>query len=85
MKRIFLIVFLFAGYSFLPALSFAQVTPKAKAKPKSKTTVQQKTTTAVKPAATEFTIKATITGYPEGATVELLNGQTGATEIGHTE
>ncbi len=80
MKRIFLILSLFAGYSLLPALSVAQVTPKTKAKPKAKTTVQPKTTAAVKSAATEFTIKATVTGYPEGATVEFLNGQTGATE-----
>ncbi len=78
MKRIFLILFLFAGYSLLPVLSFAQTTPKAKPKPKTK--VQPKTPAAVKPAATEFTIKATVTGYPEGATVEFLNGQTGATE-----
>ena len=82
MKRIFLLLFLFAGAGILPALTFAQVTPKAKAKPKAKTAV--KTTTkanaAVKSAATEFVINGTVTGYPEGTTVELLNGQTGATE-----
>ena len=67
---------MFAGYSLLPALSVAQVTPKTKAKPrpngvqpggqKAKTTVQPKATAAVKPAAAEFTIRATITGYQIG-------------------
>ena len=82
MKRIFLLLFLFAGAGILPALTFAQGTPKAKAKPKAKTAVKTttKTNAAVKSAATEFVINGTVTGYPEGTTVELLNGQTGATE-----
>ncbi len=80
MKRIFLILFLFAGYSVIPALTFAQVNPKTKAKTKAKTT-QAKTTPAVNPAASGFVINAMVTGYPEGTTVEFLNGQTGATEM----
>jgi thiol-disulfide isomerase/thioredoxin len=82
MKRIFLLVFLLAGFSVLPALTFAQATQKTKPKPKSKTgdKTPAKTSVAVKPAATEFVISGTITGYPEGTTVEFLNGQTGATE-----
>jgi len=79
MKRIFLLLFLFAGYSVLPAITFAQAKPKAKAKSKAKTV--SKAPEAVKPAATEFVINATVTGYQEGTTVEFLNGQTGATEL----
>jgi len=74
MKRIFLILFLLAG----AASGFAQGTSKAKAKPNASTA--SKTTTPVKLAAGGFVINATVTGYPEGATVEFLNGQTGATE-----
>jgi peroxiredoxin len=79
MKRIFLLLFLIAGYSVLQADTFAQAKPKAKTK--SKTTADKKVPENVKPAATEFLINASVTGYPEGTTVEFLNGQTGATEL----
>ena len=83
MKRIFLILFLFAAYNAVPVFTFAQGTPKAKAKakPKAKTPVQAiKIPPVVKPATSGFVINAAVTGYPEGATVEFLNGQTGAIE-----
>ena len=79
MKRIFLLFFLVAGFNALPALTFAQVTPKSKAKPKTKTPA--KTSTAVTPVASDFVINVTVTGFPDGTPVEFLNGQTGATEI----
>jgi peroxiredoxin len=87
MKRIFPFLFLFAAISIVSKNSFAQTTQKAKATTKAsvktpaKTTA--KTTTAVKPVATaaEFNINGTVTGFTEGTTVELLNGQTGATEL----
>ncbi|MBK6634722.1 MAG: AhpC/TSA family protein [Chitinophagaceae bacterium] len=82
MKRIFLLLFLFAGYSVMPAFTFAQVKPKAKTK--SKTKAVSKATEAVKPVATNFVINATVTGFPEGTPVEFLNGQTGATELSTT-
>jgi peroxiredoxin len=77
MKRIFLFLFLLTGYIALPALTFAQVTQKGKATQKAKT----QTSEAAKPAATDFTVNATVTGFPDGTAVEFLNGQTGATEI----
>ena len=83
MKRIFLILFLFAAYNSLPVFSFAQSTQKttAKAKSKAKTTAKaKKTTPAVKPVTNGYVINATVTGYPQGSTVEFLNGQTGAAE-----
>lgn len=69
MKRIFLFVLL------LPVFALAQVTQKAKPKPKS-------TTKAVaKPPVVEgFVINGEVTGFPEGTTVALLNGLTGAPE-----
>lgn len=71
MKRIFLILFL------LPLFALAQV----QKKPKSKTTVKA----AVKPEAADgFFISGDVQGFPEGTSVELLNGQTGATEIATT-
>ncbi|MBK8496441.1 MAG: TlpA family protein disulfide reductase [Chitinophagaceae bacterium] len=82
MKRIFLLLFLFAGYSVMPAFTFAQVKPKAKTK--SKTKAVSKATEAVKPVATNFVINAAVTGFPEGTPVEFLNGQTGATELSTT-
>ena len=87
MKRIFLVLFLFAAINIVSQNSFAQGTtkPKAKAKTPAKTTAKApvKTAAKVKPAATaaEFNINGTVTGFNEGATVELLNGQTGATEL----
>ena len=80
MKRIFLLLFLFAGYTFLPAFTFAQGTPKAKAKPEQKAKTNTPTAEAVKKPATTFTIKGIVTGFPDGTTVEFLNGQTGAPE-----
>ncbi len=71
MKRIFLFLFL------VPLFCFAQVTPKSKVKANTKTTVK------VKPA-DAFVINATVAGFPEGTAVELLNGQTGATELATT-
>ena len=83
MKRIFLLFFLFAGFSALPALTFAKATAKSKAKPKTKTPAktQGKTTAAITPALAEFVINGTVTGFAEGTPVEFLNGQTGATEL----
>ena len=82
MNRIFLLLFLFAGYSVMPAFTFAQVKPKAKTK--SKTKAVSKATEDVKRVATNFVINATVTGFPEGTPVEFLNGQTGATELSTT-
>jgi thiol-disulfide isomerase/thioredoxin len=65
MKSFFVLFFL------LPVFAFTQV----KQKPKPKTPV----TTIHKPA-DSFVINGTITGYPEGTSVALLNGQTGVTE-----
>jgi peroxiredoxin len=77
MKRIFPSLFLFAVAIIISQLSFAQA---AKAKPKTKAKTTAKNNVAVKPEATEFNINGTVTGFNEGATVEFLNGQTGATE-----
>jgi thiol-disulfide isomerase/thioredoxin len=68
MKRLCPFLFLFA---LTPAITFAQV--KQKAKPAAKTT------TVAKPV-DGFVINGEITGFPDGTTVALLNGQTGATE-----
>jgi peroxiredoxin len=87
MKRIFLFLFVFAVATIVAQNGFAQGTPKPKAKAKApaKTTAKTpvKTVAVVKPAttATEFNINGTVTGFNEGASVELLNGQTGATEL----
>ncbi len=89
MKRIFQSLFLFAATIIVSQNSFAQGTPKPKAKTPVKTTAKapaktpSKTAAVVKPAAptAEFNINGTVTGFNEGATVELLNGQTGATEL----
>jgi hypothetical protein len=81
MKRIFLFVFLFTGFSTLPALTFAQVTNKANAKQKAGLKTNE---TVKKTVATDFTINGTVTGFTEGTTVEFLNGQTGATELSTT-
>jgi peroxiredoxin len=74
MKRIFLSLFLFAAVSIVSENSFAQTT---KAKAKTTTKAPAKTVAAVKtaPSAAEFNINGTLTGYTEGATVELLSGQ----------
>lgn len=81
MKRIFPFLLLFISVTVIPRVSLAQGSPKgktaAKAKPAAKTTAK---TGAVTTAASEFNINGTVTGFNEGATVEFLNGQTGATE-----
>ena len=90
MKRISLLLFLFTAVNIVSQNSFAQGTPKPKAKAKatSKTSAKApvKKVAEVKPAETaaEFNINGTVTGFNEGATVELLNGQTGATELSTT-
>ena len=66
MKRIFLLLFL------LPVFALAQ-----KAKPKTKAKVNTK---LIAMPADGFVINAEIKGFPEGTTVALLNGVTGATE-----
>ena len=82
MKRIFPVLFLFILATTVSQFGLAQKSPKAKsaakAKAATKTTAKINVTNA--PAATEFNINGTVTGYNEGATVEFLNGQTGATE-----
>ena len=80
MKRIFLFTFLLAGYCVTPVFSFAQASKKAKAKQKTQTKANTQPKTNI-PAATEFTINGSVTGYPDGTVVEFLNGQTGAAEI----
>jgi peroxiredoxin len=82
MKRIFPYLFLLASGSLLTELTFAQATAKTKAKQKTKAPANKtvKTDVAVAPAAAEFTINGTVTGFTEGSTVEFLNGQSGATE-----
>jgi peroxiredoxin len=82
MKRIFQILFLLVAVNTLSQNIFAQGSTKAKAKPKAKSAAKTtvKAGAAVVTSASEFTINGTITGYNEGATVEFLNGQTGATE-----
>ncbi|MFT3680588.1 MAG: TlpA disulfide reductase family protein [Ferruginibacter sp.] len=70
MKRFLLITLLF------PFVAVAQTKPKSKTPAKSKT--------VVKPAENKiqdgFTIDAVLTGFPDGTSVSLLNGQTGAPE-----
>ncbi len=83
MKQIFLLGFLVTGFSFLSPFSFAQGTTKRQTKSKANSsskpaTVKNAADTVAIP---EFVINGTVTGYPEGTTVELLNGQTGATEM----
>ncbi len=75
MKRNFLLVFLFAGYCLIPASVFAQGSPKTQPKLKPKTA-----TVKAKPVE-GFTITGDVQGFPDGTTVALLNGQTGASEI----
>ena len=69
MKRVFVLLFL------LPGLAFAQV--KQKPKPK---------TPAIPPhnAADGYIINGTVIGFPDGTTVDLLNGQNGQTEVSST-
>jgi peroxiredoxin len=83
MKRIFLFLCLFATATTVSQNSFAQATPKTKAKAKTPAKIPAKKTAEVMPVATaaEFNINGTVTGFNEGSTVELLNGQTGATEL----
>ena len=83
MKRIFPFLFLFASAVTISELSLAQGSAKAKPKAKAKTVAKTpaKATTTTKSEAAEFNINGTVTGFNEGATVEFLNGQTGATEL----
>lgn len=69
MKRVFVLLFL------APALVFAQV----KQKPKAKTPA----TPPYNPA-NGYIINGTVTGFPDGTTIDLLNGQSGATEVSST-
>jgi len=82
MKRIFPFLFLFTSVTVISQSGLAQGAtknkPASKAKTSAKTTA--KTSVATTPVATEFNINGTVTGFNEGATVEFLNGQTGATE-----
>ncbi len=78
MKRILLSFFIMTGFCFLSTTN-AQV--KQKAKPKPKATTPAKTTTQAKPVEAGFSINGKVSGFTEGSTVELLNGQTGATEL----
>ena len=73
MKRVFPFLFLLTAAIILTDFSFAQA---GKAKSKTKTTA--------KISGPEFNINGTVTGFNEGATVEFLNGQTGATELSTT-
>lgn len=87
MKRSFLLICLLAAVNVVSLNSYAQ--DAAKTKVKSKAAKRAKTpakNSAAKPevAVTEFNINGTVTGFNEGAVVELLNGQTGATELSTT-
>jgi peroxiredoxin len=77
MKRIFLLFFLFAAFILLPGITFAQTGQKAKEQPKAKTASKA----PLIPAAADFVINGNVTGFPDGTSVEFLNGQTGATEM----
>ncbi|MBC7887599.1 MAG: AhpC/TSA family protein [Ferruginibacter sp.] len=72
MKKIFLFALL------LPALSFAQNKSKAKASPAKKSVIPAKTVPSKNQDG--FIINGQVKGYPDGTTVALLNGQTGAPE-----
>lgn len=62
---------------FLPLLATAQVKSKTTTRPKAKTVK----TAAVAPKAFDgFIINGEVTGFPNGTSVSLLNGQTGAPE-----
>jgi len=69
MKRVFVLLFL------LPGLVFAQV--KQKPKPKAPATPLHNP-------ANGFIINGDVSGYPDGTTVDLLNGSTGVTEVSTT-
>ena len=70
MKRILVVLFL------LPALVFAQIKQKPKPVVKAKARVKVTNT----PPLDGFIINGTITGYPEGTKIALLNGQSGMSE-----
>jgi len=77
MKRICLLLILF------PFAGFGQGSQNnnAKAKTNTKTTAATAPVLLAAPASTEFTINGEITGYPEGTTVDFVNGETGAYEM----
>lgn len=79
MKRIFLSVLLLTGFGGGLGLIFAQNAQKVK--PGQKVGSADKSSQKDIIPATEFTINATVTGYPDGTTVEFLNGQTGVPEM----
>jgi peroxiredoxin len=69
MKRVFVLL------SLLPALAFAQGKQKSQPKPP--------VTPAHNPAA-GYVINGGVSGFPDGTTVDLLNGTSGATEVSST-
>ncbi len=81
MKRIFRFLFFFIVFSALAFTTFAQGTQKIKSKPaaKAKTPTVKKVT--AKPVANQFVLNGIVSGFTDGTTVELLNGQTGASEL----
>lgn len=74
MKRITLL------FLILPSLIFAQTTGKTNTSATSKA-IHTASADKSKNSENGFSIDGSVTGYPEGTVVELLNGQTGATEI----
>jgi peroxiredoxin len=72
MKHLFLFTLL------LPGLAFAQTKPKSATKPATKTAATVKTVDTK--TWDGFVINGQIKGFPDGTTVALLNGQTGAPE-----
>jgi peroxiredoxin len=83
MKRIFPFLFLLSSAITISQYNFAQGSPKARPAAKAKTSAKTPAKTgaaATTPAAAEFNINGTVTGFTDGTTVEFLNGQTGATE-----
>ncbi|MEO7307619.1 MAG: TlpA disulfide reductase family protein [Ferruginibacter sp.] len=83
MKRIAPLFFLFTGYSVIPSFTFAQVSQKVKSESKTNAPVKNpvRTTATISPSSADFVINGTVTGFPDGTTVELLNGRTGAPEM----
>src|SRR5258708_6795403 len=68
MKKYFLFIVL------LPLLGTSQVKSK-------KVTAKETTGKTIKAAADSYLVNGNITGYPDGTTVDLLNGQNGQPEL----